>query len=127
MQRIEAQQAERYASSQYAARMELEAQTQAESGLQAEARDDVELELLCRSLNARVSENRSIINTPDQRPPTSERPVAATPSTTVLQRHWPFGCCSSPMTGGADDGLHVLLGEVVRNPGVEAGAAVGRE
>jgi hypothetical protein len=41
--RIAAGQAERHASSQYATRMELEAQTQA--GQQAEARDDVELEL----------------------------------------------------------------------------------
>ena len=45
-QRIVAQQAERYASSEYAARMELEAQAQAEAGQQAQARDDVELELL---------------------------------------------------------------------------------
>jgi hypothetical protein len=44
-QRIAAQQAERHASSDYAARMELEAQTQAEAGQQAEARDDLELEL----------------------------------------------------------------------------------
>ena len=45
-QRIAAQQAERQASSEYAARMELEAHTQAEAGQQAEARDGVELELL---------------------------------------------------------------------------------
>jgi hypothetical protein len=45
-QRIAAQQAERHVSSEYAARIELEAQTQAEAGQQAEARDDVELELL---------------------------------------------------------------------------------
>jgi hypothetical protein len=51
-QRIAAQQAERQASSEYAARMELEAQTQAEVGQQAEARDEVELELLCRSASA---------------------------------------------------------------------------
>jgi hypothetical protein len=51
-QRIAAQQAERQASSEYAVRMELEAQTQAEAGRQAEARDDVELELLRRSLSA---------------------------------------------------------------------------
>jgi TrwC relaxase/AAA domain len=44
-QRIAAQQAERHASSEYAARMELEAQTQAEAGQQAEARDEIELEL----------------------------------------------------------------------------------
>jgi hypothetical protein len=44
-QRIAAQQAERQASSDYAARMELQAQTQAEAGQQAEARYDVELEL----------------------------------------------------------------------------------
>ena len=44
-QRIAAQQAERQASSEYAARMELEAQTQAEAGQQAEARDEAELEL----------------------------------------------------------------------------------
>jgi hypothetical protein len=48
-QRIAAQQAGRHASSEYAARMELEAQTQAEAGQQAEARDEVELELLGRS------------------------------------------------------------------------------
>jgi hypothetical protein len=47
-QRIVAQQAERQASSHYAARMELEAQTQAEAGPQAEAQDEAELELLCR-------------------------------------------------------------------------------
>ena len=49
--RIAADQAERRASSQYATRMELEAQTQA--GQQAEARDDVELEfeLLRRGLS----------------------------------------------------------------------------
>jgi conjugative relaxase-like TrwC/TraI family protein len=51
-QLIAAQQAERRASSEYAVRMELEAQTQAEAGRQAEARDDVELELLRRSLSA---------------------------------------------------------------------------
>ena len=45
-QRIAAQKAERQASSEYAARMELEAHTQAEAGQQAEARDGVELELL---------------------------------------------------------------------------------
>jgi AAA domain len=43
-QLIAAQQAERRASSEYAVRMELEAQTQAEAGRQADARDDVELE-----------------------------------------------------------------------------------
>ena len=43
--RIAAQQAERQASSEYAARMELEAQTQAEAGQHAQARDEVELEL----------------------------------------------------------------------------------
>ena len=47
--RIAAQQAERQASSRYAARMQLEAQSQAEAGPQAEARDEAELELLCRS------------------------------------------------------------------------------
>ena len=50
--RIAAQQAERHASSEYAARMELEAQTQAEAGQQAEARDEVELELLHLCLSA---------------------------------------------------------------------------
>ena len=49
-QRIAARQAERHASSGYAARMELQAQTQAEAGHQAEARDDIELELLPRQL-----------------------------------------------------------------------------
>jgi hypothetical protein len=44
-QRIAAQQAERQASSQYAMRMELEAQTQAEAGQQPEVRDEFELEL----------------------------------------------------------------------------------
>jgi TrwC relaxase/AAA domain len=44
-QRIAAQQAERQASTDYAARMELEAQTQAEAGHEAEARDELELEL----------------------------------------------------------------------------------
>jgi hypothetical protein len=51
-QRIAAQQAERHASSDYAARMGLEAQTQAETGQQAETRDDLELELLRRSFSA---------------------------------------------------------------------------
>jgi hypothetical protein len=46
VQRIAAQQAEPHASSEYAARMELQAQTRAEAGLQAEARDELELELL---------------------------------------------------------------------------------
>jgi len=36
--------------------MELEAQTQAQAGLQVEARDDVELELLRRSLSALADE-----------------------------------------------------------------------
>jgi hypothetical protein len=45
VQRIAAQQAERQASSQYAARIELEAQTHAAAGHQAEARDEAELEL----------------------------------------------------------------------------------
>ena len=44
-QRIAAQQAERRASSNYVARMELEAQTQAEAGQQAEAWDEAEIEL----------------------------------------------------------------------------------
>ena len=44
-QRIAAQRAERQASSDYAARIELEAQTQAEVGQQARARDEVELEM----------------------------------------------------------------------------------
>jgi len=44
--RIAGQQAEQRASSDYAARTELEAQTRAEVGLQAEARDEAELELL---------------------------------------------------------------------------------
>jgi flagellar biosynthesis GTPase FlhF len=43
--RIAAQQAERQASSEYAARMELEAQTQAKAGQQAQPRDDFEIEL----------------------------------------------------------------------------------
>jgi hypothetical protein len=51
-QRIAAQQAERHASSDYAARMELEAHIQAEADQQAQARDELELELLCRSLSA---------------------------------------------------------------------------
>jgi hypothetical protein len=51
-QRIAAQQAERRASSEYAVRMGLDAQTRAGAGRQAEARDDVELELLRRSLSA---------------------------------------------------------------------------
>ena len=53
-QRIAAQQAEQQASSQYAARLELEAQTQtqAEAGQQAEARDEAELELLRRTFSA---------------------------------------------------------------------------
>ena len=50
--RIAAKQAERQASSDYAVRMELQAQTQAQAGQQAEARDEVELELLRRSSNA---------------------------------------------------------------------------
>jgi multidrug resistance efflux pump len=44
-QRIAAQQAERHASSDYAARIELEAQTQAEAGHQAQAQVEAELEL----------------------------------------------------------------------------------
>jgi conjugative relaxase-like TrwC/TraI family protein len=44
-QRIAAQQAERRASSEYAARIELEAQIQAEPRQQAEAQDEAELEL----------------------------------------------------------------------------------
>ena len=44
-QRIAAQQAERQASSEYAARIELEAQPQAEAGQQAEAREEAEIEL----------------------------------------------------------------------------------
>ena len=44
--RIAAQQAERQASSKYAARMELEAQAQAEPGHEAEAQDEAEIELL---------------------------------------------------------------------------------
>jgi len=43
--RIAAQQAERQASSDYAARMKMEAQTQAEARHQTQARDEVELEL----------------------------------------------------------------------------------
>ena len=49
--RIAVEQGERQASSDYAARIELEAQTQAEAGHQVEARDEVELELLCRSFS----------------------------------------------------------------------------
>jgi hypothetical protein len=48
-QRIAARQAERQASNDYSARMELEAQPQAEAGQQAQARDEAELELLRRS------------------------------------------------------------------------------
>ena len=44
-QRIAAHQAERQASSEYAARMEREAQTQAEAEQQAQAQDELELEL----------------------------------------------------------------------------------
>ena len=51
-QHMAAQQAERRASSEYAVRMGLEAQTRAEAGRQAEAREDIELELLRRSLSA---------------------------------------------------------------------------
>jgi hypothetical protein len=51
-QRFAAQQAKRQASSDYAARMKLEAQTQAEAGHQAEARDELELELLPCGLSA---------------------------------------------------------------------------
>jgi hypothetical protein len=55
-QRIAAERAERQASSDYAARMELQAQTQAEAHSQAEAQDEVELELLFRSLSAFADE-----------------------------------------------------------------------
>jgi hypothetical protein len=51
-QRIAAQQAERHASNDYAARMGLEAQTQAEAGQQPETRVDLELEPLRRTLSA---------------------------------------------------------------------------
>ena len=51
-QRIAAHRAERHAGNDYAARMELEAQTQAEARQQAKARDDIELELLPRGLSA---------------------------------------------------------------------------
>ncbi len=51
-QRIAAQQAERQGSSQYAARMEQEVQTQAEAGQQAEFQGEVELEPLRRSTSA---------------------------------------------------------------------------
>jgi hypothetical protein len=40
--------------------MELEAQTQAEAGLQAEARDEVELELLHRSASTLPDEHGSM-------------------------------------------------------------------
>jgi hypothetical protein len=50
--RIAAQQAERHASRDYAARMEREARAQTEAGQQAQARDEAELELLRRSLSA---------------------------------------------------------------------------
>lgn len=43
--RIAARQAERQASSDYAARIDLEAQTHAEAGQQAEARDEAEIEM----------------------------------------------------------------------------------
>ena len=49
--RIAVEQGERQASSDYAARIELEAQIQAEAGHQVEAQDEVELELLCRSFS----------------------------------------------------------------------------
>jgi conjugative relaxase-like TrwC/TraI family protein len=58
-QRMATQQAERQASSEYAARVEAGAQAQAEARQQAQARDDVELELLCRSLSA-VLDNPAI-------------------------------------------------------------------
>ena len=44
-QRIAAQRAERQASSEYATRIGLEAQTQAEAGQQAQAQDEVEIEM----------------------------------------------------------------------------------
>ncbi len=50
-QRIAAQQAERQASREYAARIELEARAQAGAGRQAQARDEVELELLHSGLS----------------------------------------------------------------------------
>ena len=50
--RIAARQAEWHASSDYAILMELEAQTQAEAGQQAEARDELELGLLPCGLSA---------------------------------------------------------------------------
>jgi hypothetical protein len=50
--RIAAQQAERQASSDYAARIEREAEPQPQAGQQAEARDDVELQLLRRGSSA---------------------------------------------------------------------------
>ena len=56
VRRITAQQAERHASSDYAARIELEAQAQAEAGQQAQARDEPELELLRLSLGALTDE-----------------------------------------------------------------------
>ena len=57
-QSIAAQQAERHASSEYAARMELEAQTQAKAGQRAEARNEAELELLRRSRPRQSSPGR---------------------------------------------------------------------
>lgn len=51
-QRIAAQYAERQASSDHAAQLELEARAQAEAGQQAQARDEAELELLPRGLSA---------------------------------------------------------------------------
>jgi conjugative relaxase-like TrwC/TraI family protein len=60
-QRIAAQQAERHASSQYAARIEMQAQAQAEAGQQAEARDELELELLRRKLAAYPAVNSPMI------------------------------------------------------------------
>ena len=57
-QSIAAQQAERHASSKYAARMELEAQTQAKAGQRAETRNEAELELLRRSRPRQSSSRR---------------------------------------------------------------------
>jgi hypothetical protein len=49
--------------------------------------------------------NRYKNQTP-QRRPTSERPVAVTQRSSARYRHWPFRCCSSPITaaGGLPSG-----------------------
>jgi len=129
--RITAQQAERHASSDYAARIELEAQAQAEAGQQAQARDEPELEPLRRSLGALPDEPvDQVVHQGDRLRPAAAR-ITQDPARwrsaqpTALSSHSEMTGSSQPAGSGRRTHRELILGRSSQEVRAVCGKRIG--